>query len=216
MQTMRLILLGPPGAGKGTLAKPLIEKYHIPQISTGDILRQAVKNGTELGKSAKTYMDRGDLVPDDVIIGIVKERIKAADCQPGYIFDGFPRTLPQAEALDRVLKELGTPLTAVINMEVPEDVVVTRLSGRRTCRNCGALFHIAFNPPAQEGVCNACGGELYQRDDDNETTIRQRLGVYRQQTFPLIEYYAKQGVIKTIDGAADAKEVAAAALRAVV
>lgn len=213
---MRLILLGPPGAGKGTLAKPLMEKYHIPQISTGDILRQAVKDGTELGKSAKSYMDRGDLVPDDVIIGIVKERIKAADCQSGYIFDGFPRTVPQAEALDRVLQELGTPLTAVINMDVPEDVVVTRLSGRRTCRNCGALFHITFNPPAKEGVCNACGGELYQRDDDNETTIRQRLGVYRQQTFPLIEHYAKQSLIKTIDGAVEAKEVIAAVLKAVV
>lgn len=212
---MRLILLGPPGAGKGTLARPLIETYHIPQISTGDILRQAVKDGTELGKSAKSYMDRGDLVPDDVIIGIVKERIKAADCQPGYIFDGFPRTLPQAEALDRVLQELGTPLDAVINMDVPEDVVVTRLSGRRTCRSCGALLHVVFNPPVKEGVCNVCGGELYQRDDDNETTIRQRLGVYRQQTFPLIEYYAKRGLMKTIDGSIPAKEVVAAVLLAV-
>jgi len=212
---MRLILLGPPGAGKGTLAKPLIEKYHIPQISTGDILRQAVKDGTELGKSAKSYMDRGDLVPDDVIIGIVKERIKADDCKPGYIFDGFPRTVPQAEALDRVLQELGTPLTAVINMEVPEDVVVARLSGRRTCRKCGALLHVIFNPPVKEGICNACGGELYQRDDDNETTIRQRLGVYRQQTFPLIEHYTKQGLIKTIDGSVEAKNVVAAVLNAV-
>ena len=212
---MRLILLGPPGAGKGTVAKPLMEKYHIPQISTGDILRQAVKDGTELGKLAKSYMDRGDLVPDDVIIGIVKERIKADDCTPGYIFDGFPRTVPQAEALDRVLNELGTPLTAVINMDVPEDVVVARLSGRRTCRSCGALLHIIFNPPVKEGICNACGGELYQRDDDNETTIRQRLGVYRQQTFPLIEHYAKQGLIKTIDGSVEAKEVAAAVLKAV-
>ena len=212
---MRLILLGPPGAGKGTVAKPLMDKYHLPQISTGDILRQAVKDGTELGKLAKSYMDRGDLVPDDVIIGIVKERIKADDCMPGYIFDGFPRTVPQAEALDRVLQELGTPLTAVINMDVPEDVVVARLSGRRTCRSCGALFHIIFNRPAKEGVCNACGGELYQRDDDNETTIRQRLGVYRQQTFPLIEHYAKHGLIKTIDGSVEAKEVAAAVLNAV-
>ncbi len=212
---MRLILLGPPGAGKGTVAKPLMEQYHLPQISTGDILRQAVKDGTELGKLAKSYMDRGDLVPDDVIIGIVKERIKADDCMPGYIFDGFPRTVPQAEALDRVLQELGTPLTAVINMDVPEDVVVARLSGRRTCRSCGALFHIIFNRPAKEGVCNACGGELYQRDDDNETTIRQRLGVYRQQTFPLIEHYAKHGLIKTIDGSVEAKEVAAAVLNAV-
>lgn len=212
---MRLILLGPPGAGKGTVAKPLMDKYHMPQISTGDILRQAVKDGTELGKLAKSYMDRGDLVPDEVIIGIVKERIKADDCTPGYIFDGFPRTVPQAEALDRVLNELGTPLTAVINMDVPEDVVVARLSGRRTCRSCGALFHVIFNRPAKDGVCNACGGELYQRDDDNETTIRQRLGVYRQQTFPLIEHYATQGLIKTIDGSVEAKEVAAAVLKAV-
>lgn len=212
---MRLILLGPPGAGKGTVAKPLMEQYHLPQISTGDILRQAVKDGTELGKLAKSYMDRGDLVPDDVIIGIVKERIKADDCKPGYIFDGFPRTVPQAEALDRVLQELGTPLTAVINMDVPEDVVVARLSGRRTCRSCGALLHVIFNPPVKEGICNVCGGELYQRDDDNETTIRQRLGVYRQQTFPLIEHYAKHGLIKTIDGSVEAKEVAAAVLNAV-
>lgn len=212
---MRLILLGPPGAGKGTVAKPLIEKYQIPQISTGDILRQAVKEGTELGALAKTYMDRGDLVPDDVIIGIVKERLKAADCGQGYIFDGFPRTVPQAQALTAALQELETPLTAVINMDVPDDVVVARLSGRRTCRQCGAIYHLVSNPPKQAGVCNACGGELYQRDDDNETTIRQRLAVYRQQTFPLIEFYATLQLVKTINGTGTPQEVAAAALQAV-
>ncbi len=204
---MRLILLGPPGAGKGTLAHYMIEKYQIPQISTGDILRQAVKDGTEMGKAAKSYMDRGDLVPDDVIIGIVKDRIKADDCRNGYIFDGFPRTLPQAEALDKVLEELSTPLDAVVNIDVPEEVVVGRLSGRRTCKNCGALYHTITNPTTKEGICDKCGGETFQRADDNETTIRQRLEVYREQTFPLIEHYTKQAVVKTIPGEGTPKEV---------
>lgn len=204
---MKLILLGPPGAGKGTQAHKLIQKYQIPQISTGDILRQAVKDGTEMGKEAKAYMDRGDLVPDDVILGIVKDRIQAEDCQNGYIFDGFPRTVPQAEGLDALLQQLNTHLDAVISIEVPDDEVVTRLSGRRTCKNCGALYHVVYNPPQQEGICDKCGGELYQRDDDNETTIRQRLAVYHEQTEPLIDYYSSQDLVKKIPGSGTPEEI---------
>ncbi len=204
---MKLVLLGAPGAGKGTIAHKMIEKYQIPQISTGDILRQAVKAGTPLGHEAKAYMDRGDLVPDDLIIGIVKERIQADDCQQGYIFDGFPRTVAQAEALDAVFTTLRTVLDGVINLDVPAEVVVKRLSGRRTCRSCGSLYHLTHNPPQRENVCNSCGGELYQRDDDNETTIRQRLAVYQKQTFPLIEYYGKQNLVKTIPGEGTPDEV---------
>ncbi len=197
---MKLVLLGPPGAGKGTQAKQMIDKYSIPQISTGDILRQAVKDGTQMGKEAKTYMDKGELVPDGVIIGIVKDRIQADDCKDGYIFDGFPRTVAQAEALDSMLNDLGTQLDAVVSIEVPEEDVVKRLSGRRTCKSCGTLFHVMFNPPAKEDVCDACGGELYQRDDDNETTIRQRLSVYTNQTSPLIDYYSKAEILKPVPG----------------
>jgi adenylate kinase len=204
---MKLVLLGPPGAGKGTQAKQLIDKYEIPQISTGDILRQAVKDGTTLGKEAKIYMDKGELVPDDVIIGIVKERIQADDCQQGYIFDGFPRTVAQAEALDRMLKELSTQLDAVVSIDVPEEEVVKRLSGRRTCKSCGTLFHVIFNPPSKEGVCDTCGGELFQRDDDNETTIRQRLSVYTNQTAPLIDYYSQAGILKAVPGTGAPDEI---------
>ncbi len=207
---MKLVLLGPPGAGKGTQAKMLIEKYHIPQISTGDILRQAVKDETELGKEAKTYMDRGDLVPDDIIINIINERIKADDCNDGYIFDGFPRTVVQAEGLGRVLKLLCTQLDAVVSIDVPEGEVVKRLSGRRTCKNCGALYHSIYDPPAKEGVCDKCDGELFQRDDDNETTIRQRLAVYQEQTAPLIDYYSEQNLVKTIAGSGKPEEIFAA------
>lgn len=178
----------------------LIERYHIPQISTGDILRQAVKDGTELGKQAKSFMDRGDLVPDDVMIGIVKERIKADDCKSGYIFDGFPRTVAQAEALDEMLKGLSSKLDAVISIDVTEEEVVKRLSGRRTCKQCGALYHLAYNPTKHTGLCDKCGGEVFQRDDDNETTIRQRLGVYQKQTSPLIAYYTAQHLVKAIPG----------------
>jgi len=204
---MKLVLLGPPGAGKGTQAKQLIDKYEIPQISTGDILRQAVKDGTTLGKEAKTYMDKGELVPDDVIIGIVKERIQADDCQQGYIFDGFPRTVAQAEALDCMLKELSTQLDAVVSIDVPEAEVVKRLSGRRTCKGCGTLFHVIFNPPSKKGVCDACGGELFQRDDDNEATIRQRLSVYTNQTAPLIDYYSQAGILKAVPGTGAPDEI---------
>jgi adenylate kinase len=204
---MKLVLLGPPGAGKGTQAKMMIEQYHIPQISTGDILRQAVKDGTPLGKEAKTYMDKGELVPDELIINLVKERIKADDCKEGYIFDGFPRTVAQAEALDNVLEDLSTKLDAIVSIDVPEDEVVKRLSGRRTCKSCGTLYHIIYNPPTNEGICDKCGGDLFQRDDDNETTIRQRLTVYRDQTSPLIEYYSKQNLVKSIAGSGEPTEI---------
>jgi adenylate kinase len=204
---MKLVLLGPPGAGKGTQAKMMVEKYQIPQISTGDILRQAVKDGTPLGKEAKTYMDQGELVPDGLIINLIKERIKADDCKEGYIFDGFPRTVAQAEALDNVLEGLSTKLDAVVSINVPEDEVVKRLSGRRTCKSCGTLYHIIYNSPTKEGICDKCGGELFQRDDDNEITIRQRLSVYQAQTSPLIEYYSKQGLVKAIPGTGELQEI---------
>ncbi len=204
---MNIIMLGPPGAGKGTQAKMLVERLGIPQISTGDMLRAAVKEGTELGKKAKEYMDAGKLVPDEVVIGIVKERLAQPDCEKGFILDGFPRTIPQAEALDRVLEELGKGIDYVINIAVPNEELITRLTGRRTCRQCGAMYHVVFNPPKVEGKCDKCGGELYQRDDDKEETIRQRLEVYQAQTAPLIEYYEKKGVLYNIDGTGSIEEI---------
>ena len=197
---MNIIMLGPPGAGKGTQAKMMVEKLGIPQISTGDMLRAAVKEGTELGRKAKEYMDGGKLVPDEVVIGIVKERLAQSDCNKGFILDGFPRTIPQAEALDKVLGELGKKIEYVINIVVPQKDLLTRLTGRRTCRKCGAMYHVLFNPPKKEGVCDKCGGELYQRDDDKEDTIIQRLKVYEDQTAPLIEYYRGKGVLYDVDG----------------
>ncbi len=204
---MNLILLGPPGAGKGTQAKMISEKYGIPQIATGDILREAVAKGTELGKKAKEYMDRGELVPDEIVIGIVKERLKQPDCEKGFILDGFPRTLAQAEALDKMLEELGKKLDAVINIDVSEEEIVKRIVNRRTCRNCGAVYHLIFNPPKVEGKCDKCGGELYQRDDDKEETVRERLRVYRERTEPLIEYYKKKGLLYDVDGTKDIEGV---------
>lgn len=197
---MNLILLGAPGAGKGTQAKKIVEKYNIPQISTGDMLREAVAKGTELGKVAKGYMDKGELLPDDVVIGIVKERLKQPDTNNGFILDGFPRTLGQAEALDKMLTELGKNIDAVVNIAVPEEEVVKRIVNRRSCKNCGAVYHLIYKPPAEEGKCDKCGGELYQRDDDQEATIRDRYSIYRSQTEPLINYYSKKGLVKDIDG----------------
>uniref|UniRef100_A0A7C3V8L0 Adenylate kinase n=1 Tax=Desulfobacca acetoxidans TaxID=60893 RepID=A0A7C3V8L0_9BACT len=199
---MNLILLGGPGAGKGTQAKKLIEKYQIPQISTGDILRAAVKEGTEMGKKAKEYMDAGKLVPDEVVIGIIKDRLAQPDCKKGFILDGFPRTVPQAEALDKVLAGLGTKIDHVISIDVDEEALVTRLTGRRTCKNpaCGQMYHIEYSPPQKAGVCDKCGSELYQRDDDNETTVRSRLATYNQATKPLIDYYTQKGLIRPIKG----------------
>lgn len=197
---MNIILLGPPGAGKGTQAKRLIDKYGIPQISTGDMLRAALKEGTPLGLEAKKYMDQGALVPDSVVIGLVKERIQQADCSKGYMLDGFPRNVSQAEALDEMLNELGQKIDHVVCVEVPASELIGRLTGRRTCRNCGAGFHVLFDPPRTDGVCDKCKGELYQRDDDNEATVSSRLKVYDDQTAPLISYYDKQGKLRRIDG----------------
>ena len=197
---MRLILLGGPGAGKGTQAKKLVEKYNIPQISTGDILRGAVKNNTELGQKAKSFMDSGELVPDEVIIGIVKDRIQEEDCKNGFIFDGFPRTTAQAEALDTMLTELNITLDAAINFKVSDEVIVARMSGRRTCAQCQAVFNVKFNPPKQEGVCDKCSGELTQRDDEKEEVVRNRLKVYEDQTAPLIEFYNNKGLLKNVNG----------------
>ncbi|NOY46535.1 MAG: adenylate kinase [Deltaproteobacteria bacterium] len=204
---MRLILLGPPGAGKGTQAKRLIERYGIPQISTGDILRAAVRDGTDLGKKAKEYMDAGKLVPDEVVIGIIEERLQEADCAKGFILDGFPRTVAQADALNRVLANLGQAIDHVVSIEVPDEELVERLTGRRTCRGCGAMYHVKFSPPKAEGVCDKCGGELYQRDDDREETIRARLKVYHDQTAPLVEYYEKAGLLRRIPGQGSVDEI---------
>jgi len=196
---MKLILLGPPGAGKGTQAKLLTERFTIPQISTGDILRAAVREGTPLGVKAKEFMDRGGLVPDDVVVGIVRERLREADCDNGFILDGFPRTVPQADALQQSLKELGRDLDAVISLGVDTEALVERLTGRRTCRSCGRGYHVTFDPPPRAGFCE-CGGELYQRDDDQEATIRNRLQVYSEQTSPLIDYYSEIGLLYMVDG----------------
>ena len=197
---MDLILLGPPGAGKGTQAKMMIDRWKIPQISTGDILRTAVREERPLGLEAKGFMDRGELVPDRVVIGIIAERLKEEDATAGFILDGFPRTIPQAEALQEILDELGRQIDTVLSIEIEEERLVARLTGRRMCKGCGESFHLVFNPPARDGVCDRCGGELYQRDDDREKTIRQRLAIYREQTEPLIAYYEKQGILKRIKG----------------
>jgi adenylate kinase len=204
---MNLILLGAPGAGKGTQAKKIVEKYGIPQISTGDMFREAVAKGTELGRKAKEYMDRGELVPDDVVIGIVKERLSQPDCEKGFILDGFPRTLKQAEALDTMLEELGKKIDAVINVDVPEEEIIKRIVYRRTCRSCGAVYNLIYSPPKEDMKCDKCGGELYQRDDDKEETVKARLKVYREQTEPLINYYAQKGVLHNVDGTKNIDEV---------
>ena len=197
---MRLVLLGAPGAGKGTQAKILIEKHKIPQISTGDLLRAAVAEGTALGKEAKSFMDKGELVPDTVVLGMVEERIKKDDCKAGYILDGFPRNTAQAEALDKMLDALGMGLTAALSVDVPKEDLMKRLTGRRTCRTCGQMYNVYFTPPKKEGVCDKDGGQLFQRDDDKEETIKKRLQVYESQTAPLIDYYSKKGIVRKIDG----------------
>jgi len=195
---MGIILLGPPGAGKGTQAKKLTGEFSIPQISTGDMLREAVKNGTDLGKKAKGFMDAGGLVPDEVVIGIVKERLAAKDCAKGFILDGFPRTIPQAQALDRVAKELGKEIRFVLSLEVDQNELMERLCGRRTCTGCGAMFHVKFNPPKAAGKCDKCGTALIQRDDDKEETITARLANYNKATAPLLDYYRNTGKIRTV------------------
>jgi len=204
---MKLVLLGAPGGGKGTQAKKLVDKYGIPQISTGDILRAAVAKGTTLGKEAKSYMDKGELVPDSVVIGLVKERIAQDDCKKGYILDGFPRNTAQAETLDKVLAEMGSPLDTALLVDVDKDVLMKRLTGRRTCKNCQQMYNAFFSPPKKEGVCDKCNGELFQRDDDKEETIKRRLDVYDAQTAPLINYYKERGILKTVKGIGSIDEI---------
>jgi len=199
---MRIVLLGGPGSGKGTQAKMLTERLQVPQISTGDIFRAAVKEGTPMGLKAKEYMEKGELVPDEVVVGVVEERLTKPDLDRGYMLDGFPRTLPQAQALDKILGGQKKSIDHAILVDVPDDELVKRLSGRRTCKNsdCGAMFHVMFNPPKKEGVCDKCGSELYQRADDQEATIRERLAVYNTQTAPLIDYYKEKGLLRSVEG----------------
>jgi adenylate kinase len=204
---MRFILLGPPGAGKGTQAKLLVERYGIPQISTGDILREAVKNQTALGLEAKAFMDRGALVPDAVVVGIIRERTAREDCRTGYILDGFPRTIPQAEALGAMVRESGTALDAVVSITVADEELVRRLTGRLSCPSCGAMFHETANPPKRAGLCDTCGTALIVRKDDALETVQNRLGVYREQTAPLIEYYRKGGLLREVDGGGTIEDI---------
>ncbi len=204
---MNIVFLGPPGAGKGTQAKMIAEKYGIPQISTGDMFREHLSKGTELGKKAKEYMDKGALVPDEIVLDMVEERLKQPDCEKGFILDGFPRTVPQAEALDKLLEKLGKKIDYAILIDVPDEELVKRLTGRRTCKKCGMMYHVMFKPPKEEGKCDVCGGELYQRADDNEETVRNRLKVYHEQTEPIIAYYEKKGVLHRIDGMGSIEEI---------
>jgi adenylate kinase len=197
---MRLILLGPPGAGKGTQARMLGERISAPQISSGDLLREAVREKTALGVEAKAFMDKGSLVPDELVLKMIDARLDADDAKPGFILDGFPRSAPQAEALETMLTARGETISKVVAIDVPDEDLVRRISGRRTCRNCNEMYHIQFDPPAKPGVCNKCGGELYQRDDDHEDTVRNRLKVYNDSTKPLLDYYGKAGLLIAVDG----------------
>ncbi|EJE1172980.1 adenylate kinase [Staphylococcus pseudintermedius] len=204
---MNIILMGLPGAGKGTQASEIIKKYPIPHISTGDMFRKAIKDETELGKEAKSYMDRGELVPDEVTVGIVKERISEDDAKKGFLLDGFPRTIEQAKALNSILEELGRTIDAVVNIEVPEEELMNRLTGRRICETCGTTYHLVFNPPKVEGICDIDGGKLYQREDDNPETVANRLEVNVKQSKPILEFYNQKGLLKNIDGSKHIDEV---------
>ena len=204
---MRIIMLGAPGAGKGTQAKKIAAKYGIPHISTGDIFRANIKNGTELGNKAKTYMDQGLLVPDELTCDLVVDRIQQDDAREGYVLDGFPRTIPQAECLTEALNKLGSKIDYAIDVDVPDDNIVKRMGGRRACVGCGATYHLVYAPTKTEGVCDTCGDKLVLRDDDKPETVQKRLNVYHEQTQPLIDYYTTQGVLKTVDGTRDLNEV---------
>lgn len=200
MILLRLVLLGPPGAGKGTQASAIVKKYNIPHISTGDIFRANIKMGTELGKKAKAYMDQGLLVPDELVVSIVKDRLMEEDCKNGFLLDGFPRTVNQGEALDKELREMGLKLNKVINIDVEKEILIERAIGRRICKECGATYHIKFNLPKTEGICDDCGGELFQRNDDKVETVEKRIEVYHEQTKPLIDYYTEKRLILNVDG----------------
>ena len=204
---MKIIMLGAPGAGKGTQAKKIAGKYNIPHISTGDIFRANIKNGTELGKKAKTYMDQGLLVPDELVVDLVVDRVNQDDCTDGYVLDGFPRTIPQAEALTEALKKLGQKMDHAIDVDVPDENIVNRMSGRRACVGCGATYHMVYAPVKQEGICDTCGKELILRDDDKPETVQKRMNVYHEQTQPLIDYYTREGILRTVDGTTDIDEV---------
>ncbi|MBO6113391.1 MAG: adenylate kinase [Lachnospiraceae bacterium] len=207
---MKIIMLGAPGAGKGTQAKMIAQSYKLPHISTGDIFRANIKEGTDLGKEAKTYMDEGKLVPDELTVRILLDRVAKGDCKDGYVLDGFPRTIPQAEVLEKELEKLGDKVDYAINVDVPDENIINRMSGRRACLKCGATYHIKHVPPKKEGICDVCGSELVLRDDDKPETVKKRLDVYHEQTQPLIEFYTKRDVLKTVNGNADPKDVFAA------
>lgn len=204
---MKIIMLGAPGAGKGTQAKKIAAKYGIPHISTGDIFRANIKNGTELGKKAKTYMDQGLLVPDELVVDLVVDRVNQDDCENGYVLDGFPRTIPQAEALTEALEKMGQKVDFAIDVNVPDENIVKRMGGRRACVTCGATYHMVYAPTKKEGICDTCGGELILRDDDKPETVQKRLNVYHDQTQPLIDYYTNQGILRTVDGTVDIDDV---------
>ncbi len=210
---MKIIMLGAPGAGKGTQAEMIADKYGVPHVSTGDIFRANIKEGTELGKEAKSYMDQGLLVPDELTVKILLDRVAKEDCMNGYVLDGFPRTIPQAEVLEKALAELGDNIDYAIDVDVPDENIVNRMSGRRACTECGATYHIVHIPPKTEGVCDKCGKELVLRDDDKPETVGRRLSVYHEQTQPLIDFYSKKGILKTIDGTADMRDVFAAIIQ---
>ena len=210
---MKIIMLGAPGAGKGTQAKKIAAKYEIPHISTGDTFRANIKNGTELGKKAKTYMDQGLLVPDELVVDLVVDRVNQDDCTKGYVLDGFTRTIPQAEALDAALEKMGQKIDYAIDVDVPDENIINRMSGRRACVDCGATYHIVYAPTKKENICDNCGGGLILRDDDKPETVKKRLDVYHEQTQPLIDYYTKAGALRTVDGTIDIDEVFAAIVK---
>lgn len=215
MADPRVVLLGPPGAGKGTQAKLLREKYHACHISTGEILRKAVADQSPLGKQASDFINRGALVPDSLMVKLVAERLKEKDCRNGFILDGFPRTIQQAQALEEILDQPGIALTGVLSVQVPHDVIIERLAGRRTCKDCGALYHREFDPPETEDICDRCGGDLLQRNDDRESTVKARLNVYETQTAPLVSYYRDRGLLREIDGVGKVEDIADRIVRAV-